>query len=253
MSSPLRMATQPAYVDLLRLIRRQAWMLYGLFGGDCPVCKSPKNRNHLKDCELAEIVWATPSLKDLDAAILLAGRSAWIPAPEPPPNAEPVLVRHQDGTISVGSHNPARPSPWWSQAAALAQARHQQDRSYPLEDPGPITHWMPLPAFRGGDRMSKPTGVWKPTVYDRFDLAHGTLFVVTCGPEFNRQIGSVVELQGGMWEILGWDDHRMVGSPRDGENITIKVRSITWPPETCLAHLEREPCLTCAAYRAAGL
>jgi len=79
------------------------------------------------------------------------------------------------------------------------------------------------------------------------------VFVVTCDPGFNRERYSLVELEGGMWEVLGWDDHRMAGGPHDGENIALKVRPIRWPEEKCLAHLEREPCSTCAAYVAARL
>ena len=66
-----------------------------------------------------------------------------------------------------------------------------------------------------------------PRVIDRLDLNHGTVFVVTCDAGFDRKIGSMVLLQGGWWEILGWDDHRLAGGPCNGENIAIKVLALS--------------------------
>jgi len=82
--------------------------------------------------------------------------------------------------------------------------------------------------------------LWEPPIHDRFDLAHGIVFLVTCGPEFNRKIGSRVKLDGAVWEVLSWDDHKTTGAPHDGEHILLRVRRVTLGDESESRHARFE-------------
>jgi hypothetical protein len=44
------------------------------------------------------------------------------------------------GDLSVATYSPGRG--WWSERMAWARS---QPREYQEPDPGPVTHWMPLP------------------------------------------------------------------------------------------------------------
>lgn len=76
--------------------------------------------------------------------------------------------------------------------------------------------------LQGPDRPEP--AIWEPSrVVERFEVLHGTLFTVECESGFSRSIGSLVRLGGQVWKVLGWDDHKMAGGPRDGEVIVLRV------------------------------
>lgn len=98
----------------------------------------------------------------------------------------------------------------------------------------------PLASWRGRGRgcfeyWLPGSGVWEPSVVERLDLDHGTVFVVVCDAGFDRKVGSLLRAFGATWEVLGWDDHRTVGAPVDGERIAVRVRYATLTAEAAPA------------------
>lgn len=65
---------------------------------------------------------------------------------------------------------------------------------------------------------------------DRFTVERGTIFTVICDAGFDRKTGSKVRIEGMIWDVLGWNDHRTVGSPYNGENIALLVGNPTCVP-----------------------